>query len=517
MCGFFAAKNVEMTFRLEETLDERLGFRGPDYQSGLVSHAGWYLYHARLKIISDTTESNQPYYAGDGAVLLFNGEILNFESLQQTYFGGVSSASDTIVLARLLEIDDFDLDELEGFFAFVRIDQNGQLTHAARDAFGVKPLHYFNDGTKQIFSSEASAISDVLGLKYNKGAMEEYKVFRYPIFSESYFDNIRQVVPGTCLCRGQYFDAHGEMLSAEKAGPKDTFADVEKIVAESVRQRLIADFPVAVLFSGGIDSNLVRAFVPSSTKFLTGGLVEPSFDTKFANSEIEQGLDVEILQVDDAKFLERWTQMVALRKEPLSVPNEVIISFLGERWATLGGKILLSGEGADEFFGGYDRIFSWAGGIEFLDAREFLKRYAYVALEDIPEWIIEATKSYFAGVSNLSPFNMVRLFFVQKHMPVLFRRLDFSLMFSGIEGREPLASKALFRAAIQFDYHACMADGLGKIPLREVAQRLYSEEFAFREKVGFPIDVKKIVTGEEAKNPKDIYSHWINRNLELLA
>ena len=88
------------------------------------------LYHARLKIISDNTESNQPYYSDDGAVLLFNGEILNFEFLQQTYLKEVSSDSDTIVLARLLEVDDFDLDKLEGFFAFVRIDQNGQLTHA---------------------------------------------------------------------------------------------------------------------------------------------------------------------------------------------------------------------------------------------------------------------------------------------------------------------------------------------------------------------------------------------------
>ena len=346
--------------------------------------------------------------------------------------------------------------------------------------------------------------------------MEEYKVFRYPIFSESYFDHIRQVEPGTCIHHGRYFDPYSEMLSAEKVGPKDTLSDIGSIVERSVQQRLIADFPVAVLFSGGIDSNLIRAFVPSSTKFLTGGLLGRSFDTDFANAEMSKGLDVEILQIDDANFLERWSQMVALRKEPLSVPNEVIISFLGERWADLGGKVLLSGEGADEFFGGYDRIFSWAGEIETLDAREFLERYAYVELEDIPQWIIEATERYFAAISNLSPFNMVRLFFIQKHMPVLFRRLDFALMFAGIEGREPLASKALFRAAIQFDHHASMAGGLGKIPLRAIAQRLYSKGFAFKRKVGFPIDVKKILTGEEAKNPKDTYSHWLKKNLEFL-
>jgi len=509
MCGFFITNDPLISESDYETINKRLSFRGPDFQSGLIKHCGWTLYHSRLSIIATNPRYSQPFFTPSGGVLVFNGEILNFSTLAKKY-GIVNSKSDTEVLAALLERKSFDFNLLEGFFSFVYVDKFGALKNVVRDKFGVKPLVYYQKKNVISISSEASVLSDLYKLNFSKFALEEYKVFRGPIFSGSYFDNVKSVTPGSCLISGTYFDSTFEIPESYEPF-EDLIPALKEEISNSVKSRLISDVPVGLLFSSGIDSNLIKHSSNEVFQCFTGGL-DGDYDLDFANKLSSK--EINTFKVDKDEFLERFINMKELRKEPISVPNEIVLSFLAEKWRAVGGRVLLSGEAADEFFAGYDNIYYWALGNENFTVNEFLDRYAYVPSIKVSEDIKENLKEFFSSLQGLSSFEKVRQFFVKKHLPLLFRRLDYSLMYSGIEGREPLASSAIYSLAMRFNPKDLFFKSRGKFPLRTIASYYLGDEFAYREKVGFPIDVKKIFNGAPSSNRYDNYSVWSKENLK---
>ena len=174
--AFLRSNDPTITKDSEDIINSRLAFRGPDGQSGMVFHKDWKLYHSRLSIIAPVEKFSQPFFSKTGNVLVFNGEILNFRELSIKY-NIDQTDSDTEALNELLSIDGFDINELEGFFAFARFNRQGDITHCARDRFGVKPLYFHKRGDYISISSEASALSDLFKLDYEESALEEYKVF----------------------------------------------------------------------------------------------------------------------------------------------------------------------------------------------------------------------------------------------------------------------------------------------------------------------------------------------------
>ncbi len=509
MCGFFVTNDSSISEKDFQIVDKRLSFRGPDFQSGLVKHSGWSLYHSRLSIIATNPRYSQPFFTPSGGVLVFNGEILNFSSLAKR-FSIDNAQSDTEVLATLLEKKSFDFNMLEGFFSFVYIDRFGSLKNVVRDKFGVKPLVYYEMKDVISISSEASVLSDLYQLDYNKLALEEYKVFRGPIFSGSYFDNVKSVTPGSCLVTGKYFDSTSKITESYKK-LDELIPVLKEEISNSVKSRLISDVPVGLLFSSGIDSNLINTSSNEVFQCFTGGF-EGDYDLEFAKNLSSE--EINTLTIDEDDFIERFKNMKDLRKEPISLPNEVVLSILAEKWRDMGGRVLLSGEAADEFFAGYDNIYFWALGNKNFVIEDFLDRYAYVSSEKVSEDIKENLREFFSTLQGLSSFEKVRQFFVKKHLPLLFRRLDFSLMYSGIEGREPLASSGIYSLAMSFNPKDLFFKSRGKFPLRTIASDYFGDEFAFREKVGFPIDVKKIFNGVSSRDRLDNYSVWSKENLK---
>ena len=511
MCGFFVSNDPDISDGHLKAINSRLSFRGPDYQSAIVRHKGWSVYHARLSIIATDEKFSQPYLTKGGGVLVFNGEILNYRELAKTY-NTFDAVSDTQVLGDLLERDSFDLNELEGFFAFVLIDKFGKLTNCARDRFGVKPLVYYKFKDYIAISSEASILSDIYGLTYSNLALDEYRVFRSPIFSESYFQGVATVTPGACLIDGEYFNSLS-FIPEVYGSVEALIPEVKQCIFQSIRSRLVADVPVGLLYSGGIDSNLIKHSSDVKFKCFTGGF-SGDYDLEYAKSTASSDSNFSV--ISNESFLARFEQMIALRKEPLSVPNEVVLSFLAESWRQQGGRVLLSGEAADELFAGYERIYGWALNTTKFNVDTFLSFYAYTPVESISQDIKDRTNDFFSAFEGLSPFEKVRQFFVKKHLPVLFRRLDFALMYAGIEGREPLASTEMYKLALKFDPRDLFSRSLGKFPLRSIASDLVGEEFAFRQKVGFPIDIKSIMFNTKAKDRFENYSVWCDQNLERI-
>jgi asparagine synthase (glutamine-hydrolysing) len=444
-------------------------------------------------------------------LLAFNGEILNYRELAAKY-GIVPAESDTDVLSILLERDDFSLDEIDGFFALVFVDNAGRLRHCARDRFGVKPMFVYRRGSYLTISSEASLLSDLASLSFKAEAMEEYEVFRAPIFEESFFEQVGTIAPGSCLVHGRYFESLDYVTGEYEDAP--SLDELDTTFTQSVASRLISDVPVGLLFSGGIDSNLIDAYTNRALSLFTGGF-ESDWDIDAARKLTDGRSHIQVM--DAAGYRELLAAMIEQRKEPLSVPNEVVLARLARNWQTLGGKVLLSGEAADEFFGGYDRIYGWASQINEIDIAGFLQRYAYVKPENINDRIKQQVGDFFSDLGDIPPFEKVRQFFVKLHLPVLFRRLDFALMFGGIEGREPFATFGMYKLALRYGPNNLIASGLGKQPLRELAARHLGREFAYQSKVGFPIDLAKIFGNSPSDGGADNYRIWRDENLRRVG
>ena len=505
MCGFFITNNPKINPLHFNTVENLLRFRGPDYSSGFININGWIAYHARLSIIDLSEAANQPVIDDSGGMLVFNGEILNYKELGMEYFNEEFN-SDTLLLSALLEHNLVDLNKFDGFFSFVYVNKDGVLEYAARDKFGVKPLFYHKDENGYLsFCSEPNVLRRLFDCEVNQDAIDEYYSARYPIFSGSYFNNIQSVLPGSCYVKGEYFNVMDYFTCAYQNVNLDV---IMRAVENGIKTRRVSDAPVGLLLSRGIDSNLINNLSTFDAKYSIG--FKGDEDIKYLS---KQNIDkLKIIECDERKYKEAFDYLLKLRGEPMSVPNEVLLYIVAKEAANDGIKVLLSGEGADEFFGGYDRIFTWASQICEFNLNEFLTHYCYRMPKENSQ-LIDKFKNIFDSVSQLTPFEKVRWFFIKYHMPILFRRLDFSLMAAGVEGREPLANMHVFVHAINISPSNLMNCELGKIPLRNIISRFLGEGFAFEKKVGFPVDLRKIFNNHESATSYDI---WFTENLKGL-
>lgn len=505
MCGYFVSNDPFITNSHEKLIENLLRFRGPDSSSGLIHKNGWKFYHSRLAIIDLKSErSNQPFVDKNDGVLVFNGEILNYKTLALKYFG-LEYKSDTELLSELIINDRLDLNELDGFFSFCYVDGNANLRYVARDQFGVKPLFYYKRENYITICSEPSVIKEIFSLSVNKNAVEEYYSLRAPIFQGSFFVSIESLPPGKCLINGTYFDVSNELNGEYK---NVCFDSLSSAIDKGVSSRLISDAKVGLLLSRGIDSNLIRSRYNFENLYTIG--FDGDEDLKYLESLNLTNLKIK--KSSNIEYKERFEKLLELRKEPLSVPNETLLSKIGTIANNDGVKVLLSGEGADEFFGGYDRIFQWAARKRKFDLEEFLALYSYGPIKKDSN-LYQIFENIFRTVSLPNVFEYVRWFFIRYHMPVLFRRLDFSLMYAGVEGREPLANIHLFNEAKKMGPEQLMGNLLGKLPLRKLSSAIYGEQFAYEKKVGFPVDIKNIY--QDTSNLSS-YEIWFKNNGEIL-
>ncbi|MBM7072029.1 hypothetical protein JQC92_08300 [Shewanella sp. 202IG2-18] len=504
MCGFFITNASVLPRDAEKILEQTLRFRGPDYSSGLIEYKGWYAYHSRLSIIDLNEEANQPICLEDSGLLVFNGEVLNYKELGKKYFSK-NYESDTLLLFDLLKEKKLDLNELDGFFAFVFINEFGELTHASRDKFGVKPLFRYSKGNQVSYCSEPNPIRQLFGLQVDSSAIEEYKLTRAPIFSSSFFKGISQVEVGTCDINGTYFNIVDHITSNYESCDINA---LDKALRIGIETRKVSDAPVGLLLSKGVDSNLVNSCTNFSHKYSIGFKGDADFE--YLKSQDIPNLN--LVECTSEQYKNSFEYLLKLRGEPLSVPNEVMLYIIAKAAAKDGVKVLLSGEGADEFFAGYDRVFNWANHTSEFELEQFLKLYCYSA-PNKSSVVYRNFEELFSTVDHLCSFEKVRWFFIKYHMPILFRRLDFSLMAAGVEGREPIANIHLFTEAVKICSKQLMNKELGKIPLRELLSKHMTREFSYEQKVGFPVKVNEIL-----ENPENLTSYdlWFKKNLEVL-
>ncbi len=374
MCGILGAYGGFGADRFENALN-KLSHRGPDF-SGSYFDGSLSLGHARLSIIDLLPEANQPFLDGNFAIV-FNGEIYNYRELSKKYSLELHTASDTEVLLKLYEKIGVEcLSELNGMFAFCVYDKKSQTLTLARDRFGKKPLYYFFDGSTFVFASEIKAILELLDKTPNisRYAFEEYLSYLSPMKGNTFYEGIHKLEPGcaavfdmetTKLDVSRYYELslHTQPLAISE---KEALSKIEELIFDSLRLRLVSDVPVASFLSGGVDSTLISALYSSVNQkkidtFSIGYDEYKDYDelhyARMASNSM--GSNHHEFTVNKKEFLDAFEEIVPFLDEPFNDPAIIPTFMLSREVNKSGYKVILSGEGSDEIFMGYDAYFDY--------------------------------------------------------------------------------------------------------------------------------------------------------------
>jgi asparagine synthase (glutamine-hydrolysing) len=375
MCGIagvlFSDSSRVPDRHMLKKMGDAIAHRGPDGEGFLVE-PGVGLVHRRLAII-DLAGGDQPIGNEDGSIqVVFNGEIYNYKGLRSDLEARghrFRTHSDTEVLVHLYEEQRENLvDRLRGMFAFALWDRNARRLLLARDRLGIKPLYFFRDAGRLVFGSEVKAILAYPDLSWSidEAGLENYLALGMASGGRSIFRNVQQLRPGHTLVVGpDRLDAPPrrywrlEFRPDESKSPESWAEEIHAKLFETVRLHLIADVPVGSFLSGGLDSSAVVAAAARATsdplQTFTMGFKEEQFSELpyaraiaklFSTNHQEQ-----IVTADAVQLVEELTYYF---DEPFADPS-AIPTYLVSRMARERVKVVLSGDGGDEAFGGYSR------------------------------------------------------------------------------------------------------------------------------------------------------------------
>lgn len=358
--------------KILEAMMAALVHRGPDQGNSWLSEKVA-LGFRRLSII-DPAGSVQPMANETGSlILVFNGEIYNYQELRQELFKAghrFSTQGDSEVLLHGYEEWGEHLpDHLRGMFAFAIWDESRQTLYAARDPFGIKPFYYALADGALLFASEIKGIlpHPSYKKKLNPEALEQYLSFQYSALEKTFFQGIWQLLPGHFL----KYDQNSSALTVEQYfvptlypdnPPKrlnrteeEWIAELDKVIADSVKHHMAADTEIGTFLSGGVDSSLIAAEFTGDRAFTvglgsdTGHYNEIPLATELAE---KLGLKHRGKRISEREFWEAVPEVLYHMDEPNGDPSAVALYFLS-REAARQVKVVVSGEGADELFGGY--------------------------------------------------------------------------------------------------------------------------------------------------------------------
>lgn len=380
MCGFtgyvaLEGKRVEQPQQVLTAMSSLLQHRGPD-QDGLRVFESCGLAHRRLSVIDLSPAGRQPMANEDQTVwLAYNGEIYNFRELKRNHAlaerGHVfASRTDTEVLLHLYEEKGTEaLPLLDGMYAFALWDARRRIALLARDPFGVKPLFYARIDGVLWFASEPKAL--LLAPGYNRRpsleALFHYLSMGYVPDELSAFEGIRELRPGHLMQidadSGQvhierFFDLDYE--ADGRLDERDAIARSRELLRQAVHRQLVADVPVGVMLSGGMDSSALTAFVrdvrgDSDFHTFSIGFNEPSFDESPYSQQVADHLGTKHhhVCVTPDRVRDLLPKYLAYIDEPYA-DGSAIPTYLLAGLAKEHVVVLLSGEGGDEVFSGYD-------------------------------------------------------------------------------------------------------------------------------------------------------------------
>ena len=373
MCGICGIYNFDNSHVKKENLlilNNEMIERGPD-SSGLYVKKNFGFAMRRLSIIDKIT-GDQPIFSDDKNIsLIFNGEIYNYiEIRDQLKSQGIKfqSKSDTEVILKLYEMEGEDfVKKLNGMFSICLYDLKKDKILIYRDRLGIKPLYYFKNEEQFIFSSSLSSIKK---LKPNISPSKEscllFYLFNYFPDSKTAYDGVFKLKPGNLIIisNGKFsIKEYWKLKKNNTIKYEDSKKEILNLLVNSVKINLRSDVPIATLLSGGMDSSIL-AFLISKETNLQQTLSVDYIGKKFNEGENAKSFSNKIgsihtsVKLDEEKFFSIFREIFSKIDEP-NADSALISSFALAREAKKKGiKVLISGSGADEIFGGYSRYFS---------------------------------------------------------------------------------------------------------------------------------------------------------------
>ncbi len=375
MCGIagvlYADREQQAVPEVLRAMGGTLAHRGPDAE-GFWREPGIGLVHRRLSII-DLAGGEQPMANEDGSIqTVFNGEIYNYQELRSLLLARghiLRTHSDTEVLVHLYEDEGEELvHRLRGMFAFALWDRRRRRLLLARDRVGIKPLYFYRDAGKLVFASELKALFAHPGIprSLDPAALEDYLAFGMVPAPRCIFAKAEKLAAGHVLSVStedwnrsprRYWSLRLE--PDETRRPEEWMEEVRAAVAESVKLHLIADVPVGAFLSGGVDSSVIVAASAGATngplRTFSMGFADEQFSELGHARELARHFGTEHVEEtvtpDAAELLDRLTWHF---DEPFG-DSSAVPTFLVSRLAAKHVKVVLSGDGGDEAFGGYAR------------------------------------------------------------------------------------------------------------------------------------------------------------------
>ncbi len=371
MCGIAGFNWVDKN--LAETMAQQLAHRGPD-DCGVWCDENVSLSHRRLTVLDLSEKGRQPMAYGN-LHIVFNGEIYNFQDLRSEFEktgDTFRTGTDTEVILHAYQKKQAEcVNDFNGMWAFCIYDADKRRLFLSRDRFGKKPLYYYYDGKRFIFSSELKAIrlADI-NLEIDAEGLNQYFYQKYIPGEYAIYKNIRKLPPGCNLIFdisshqiqiGRYYFLENQIQAQREISLEQRLNSIEPLLCDAVEKRLIADVPVGSFLSGGVDSSLISALIAkkhNNFKTFSIGFKSDSFDeSPYARKVAEHiGTDhyCRYMEIDE----ELIRNVIGRLDEPFG-DSSILPTYLLSKMTRQTVTVALSGDAGDEVFGGYDSYLAY--------------------------------------------------------------------------------------------------------------------------------------------------------------
>jgi asparagine synthase (glutamine-hydrolysing) len=559
MCGIvgYVDLNDQIGDAAIKAMAGALNHRGPDAH-GFFSYQNIHLAHTRLSIIDVKAASNQPFVSNCGNyVIVFNGEIYNYKELKLYHHLQCRTFSDTeVALELFIKHGPEHVQLLNGMFAYTILSIRDKKLFLFRDRFGVKPLFYFSKNGYFGFASEIKSLKQhpyiVKNLTLNNAAVVNYLHMGYipephTIYNEIYkFSAGSWAVFDTKLIIHKYWSIAEKISKQVLSDETEAESQLESLLNSSISYRLIADVPVGVFLSGGVDSSLIAAITSkqqnTKIKSFTIGFKDSKFDeSKHARKVAEYlGTEHHELILSEKDIYQNIDRIFEIYDEPFadqSMLPTLAVSQLASKYV----KVALSGDGGDELFYGYG-AYTWANRLSnpflyssrkmiskvlslgnakhnrvsellnFSSENETMghihaKENGYFSRNEIhhlttfnPELFMK-NHDYNKTNRNLSNMEKQAIFDIEQYLKDdLLVKVDRASMYHSLEAREPLLDYRLAEFAININPRLKKNGNTGKYLLKKILYKHLPKSLMDRPKWGFTIPLNS----------------WLNNNLSYL-
>lgn len=548
MCGIVGFLNKQDNKKeIIENMSNKIIHRGPD-ECGYFIDADVALAHRRLSII-DLSSGTQPIYnEKEDKVIIFNGEIYNYIELKKELKKKkhkFKTKTDTEVLIHGYEEWGVDLPKkLRGMFAFAIYDKNDKSLFLARDQFGIKPLYYCEFNNTFMFASEIKSLLEHPDFEkvLNKELIGPYLSFSFTPTTETFFKGVYRLEPGYSLLikngkikKQRYY----KLQFKEKKSSYDASVDkIANVMKDSVEHHMLSDVEVGSFLSSGIDSSYIVSLAKPS-KTYTVGYDLPKYNEIHYAKDLADKLKINNTskKITKEEYMNIIPKIMYHLDEPTSDPAAVALYFVAEL-ASKDLKVVLSGEGADEFFGGYNSyreevdynfynkipfwirriisrvasLFPEVRGVNFLVRRGLTLEENYIGVNKVfsekesnkvlktkrtikNSDITASVYEEFKDASNLIKMQAIDInFWLIKD---ILQKADRMTMAHSLEGRVPFVDKEVFEVAssLPIDYKVTKENT--KVALRDASKRVIPNESYKKKKLGFPVPIREWMKDED--------------------